>query len=128
MDIVQQNRLNIETSKILYNLYVSQAALNMDWLVTAEILDDHEHSIESRLKFWSFNEKAQKYSLNTQIELPHGNDGVKCLEFSSQHTVENLLCASSGEHDVKVWALDDSQNYKSKLNYKKCKRNFFYLS
>lgn len=114
MDIVQQNRLNIETSKILYNLYVSQAALNMDWLVTAEILDDHEHSIESRLKFWAFNEKTQKYALNTQIELPHGDDGVKCLEFSSQHTVENLLCASSGEYDVKVWALDDSQNYKSK--------------
>lgn len=96
-------------------MYVSQAALNMDWLATAELLDDHEHAIESRLKFWAFNEKTQNYSLNTQIELPHGDDGVKCLAFSSQHTVENLLCASGGEYDVKIWALDDSPNYKSEL-------------
>lgn len=98
-------------------MYVSHATVNTDWLATAEILDDHEHTIESRLKFWAFDEAKQAYVLNTQIELPHEN-GVRALEFSTQHSMENLLCASSGEYDVKVWALEDSTNYKSmSLNY-----------
>lgn len=113
LDTTSQNRLNIETGKVLYNLYVSHTTLNSNWLATAEILDDHEHTIESRLKFWAFDEKKQEYILNTQIELPHEN-GVRCLEFSSPHSVDNLLCASSGEFDVKIWALEDSPNFKSK--------------
>lgn len=112
LDTTAQNRLNIEAEKVLYNLYVSHASLNMDWLVTAEIFDDHEHTIESRLKFWKFDEAKQVYSLNTQIELPHEN-GVRTLEFSTPHSMDNLLCASSGEYDVKMWALEDSPNYKS---------------
>ncbi|XP_031624324.1 WD repeat-containing protein 75 [Contarinia nasturtii] len=113
LDTTAQNRLNIEAEKILYNLYVSHASLNEDWLATAEILDDHEHTIECRLKFWKFDDALQKYSLNTQIELPHEN-GVRTLEFSTLHSVDNLLCASSGEYDVKIWALEDSPNYKKK--------------
>lgn len=114
LDVTSQNRLNVETSNILYNLYVSNASLNSDWLATAEIQDDHEHTIESRLKFWLFDEKQQAYKLNTQIELPHEN-GVRCLEFSSPHSIDNLLCATSGEFDVKIWALEDSTNFKRKL-------------
>lgn len=108
-----QNRLNIEAGKILYNLYVSNAGLNSDWLATAEIQDDHENTIESRLKFWRFDEQKQEYTLNTQIELPHEN-GIRCLEFSSPHSIDNLLCATSGEFDVKIWALEDSTNFKRK--------------
>lgn len=111
LDVTSQNRLNIEANTILYNLYVSHASQNSDWLATAEILDDHEHTIESRLKFWLFDEKEQAYKLNTQIELPHEN-GVRCLEFSSPHSIDNLLCATSGEYDVKIWALEDSANFK----------------
>lgn len=107
--------MNVETQKILYNAYVSNAALNSDWLATSEIQDDHEHTIESRLKFWAFDEAKQAYALNTQIELPHEN-GVRALEFSTPHSVEDLLCASSGEYDVKVWALEDSTNYESMIN------------
>lgn len=114
LEITAQNRLNIEAENVLYNLYVSHATLNEDWLATAEILDDHEHTIECRLKFWKFNEAKQVYALNTQIELPHEN-GVKTLEFSTPHSVENLLCASSGEYDVKIWALEDSTNHKSEI-------------
>lgn len=112
LDTTAQNRLNIEAEKVLYNLYVSHATLNSDWLATAEILDDREHTIESRLKFWSFDDAKQAYTLNTQIELPHEN-GVRTLEFSTPHSIDNLLCASSGEYDVKIWALEDSQNFKS---------------
>lgn len=114
LDTTSQNRLNIEANKILYNLYVSHASLNSNWLATAEILDDHEHTIESRLKFWAFDEQKQEYILNTQIELPHEN-GIRCLEFSSPHSIDNLLCATSGEFDVKIWSLEDSTNFKSKF-------------
>lgn len=106
--------MNIEAGKVLYNSYISHAALNVDWLATAELLDDHEHTIESRLKFWVFDQANQAYALNTQIELPHEN-GIRTLEFSTSHSIDNLLCASSGEYDVKIWALDDSPNYKSEF-------------
>lgn len=116
LDTTAQNRLNIEADKVLYNLYVSHASLNSNWLATAEMLDDHEHTIESRLKFWAFDEKQQEYKLNTQIELPHEN-GIRCLEFSSPHSIDNLLCATSGEFDIKIWSLEDSTNFKSKLKF-----------
>lgn len=105
--------MNIEKEKILYNTYVSHAALNMDWLATAELLDDHEHTLESRLKFWEFNVQKQTYVLNSQIELPH-EDGVQALEFSTPYSIENLLCATAGNLDVKLWALEDSDNIHSK--------------
>lgn len=78
----------------------------MDWLATAELLDDQEHTLESRLKFWHFDAEKQIFVLNTQIELPHEN-GVRALEFSTPYSMENLLCASSGEVDVKLWTLED---------------------
>lgn len=113
MDTTVQNRLNIEMDKVLYNTVVTHASLDMNWLVTAELLDDEQHAIESRLKFWTFDQEKQTYSLNTQIELPHEN-GVRALEFSTPYSVENLLCASSGEYDVKLWALEDSESIYSK--------------
>lgn len=114
MDTTGQNSLNIEKDKILYNTAVTHASLNMDWLVTAELQDDQEHTIESRLKFWSFDSEKQIYSLNTQVELPHEN-GIRALEFSTPYSVENLLCASSGERDVKIWALEDPESLHSKF-------------
>lgn len=91
---------------------MSHAALNMDWLATAELLDDKEYTLESRLKFWKFDLKKQGYVLNSQIELPHEN-GLRALEFSTPYSVDNLLCASCGEFDVKVWALEESGNIHS---------------
>lgn len=114
MDTTIQNRLNIESDKVLYNTMVTHSALNMNWLVTAEYLDDGDHTIESRLKFWSFDQDKQTYALNTQIELPH-EGGVKALEFSTPYSVESLLCASGGSREVKLWALEDSDNIHSKF-------------
>lgn len=116
LDTTTQNRLNIETEKVLYNTYVSHATLNMDWLATAELLDDHEHTLESRIKFWQFDVEKQTYVLNTQIELPHEN-GVRDLEFSTPYSMENLLCASCGEFDVKIWSLEDSDSIYSKFAF-----------
>lgn len=80
----------------------------MDWLVTAESLDDLEHFPEIRLKFWLFETAKQTYVLKTQIESPH-EGGVTALEFSSPFNVDNLLCASAGlDRKVKVWSLEES--------------------
>lgn len=82
MDTTNQNRLNMEASKELYNTCITHASVNMNWIVIAELLDDHENCIESRLKFWQFNLEKQTYVLNTQVELPHEH-GISCVEFSS---------------------------------------------
>lgn len=113
LDTAGQNRLNIESDRILYNTIISHAALNMDWLATAEVLDDQVHTHESRLKFWHFDAEKQIYALNTQVELPHEN-GVRALQFSTPYSIDNLLCASSGELDVKVWTLEDMERVDSK--------------
>lgn len=116
MDTTLQNRLNVETEKVLYNTIVTHAALNMNWLVTAELLDDQENSIESRMKFWQFHSEKQTYVLNTQIETPHEN-GVRALEFSTPYPVDNLVCASCGQYDVKIWTLEDPESIHSKSIY-----------
>lgn len=116
MDTTIQNRLNIEKDKVLYNTVVTHAALNMDWLATTELLDDQEHTLESRLKFWRFDTEKQTYVLNTQVELPH-EDGVRALEFSTPYPVDNLICATCGLYDVKVWALEDPESIHSECHY-----------
>lgn len=111
--------MNIETDKILYNTYVSHAAVNMDWLATGEVLDDKEHTLESRLKFWRFDVEKQIFVLNTQVELPHEN-GIRALEFSTPYSMEELLCASSGEFDVKLWTLEDIERVESRSRKFRC--------
>lgn len=107
--ITNENRLSMESHTILYNTRVTHSACNVEWLVTAESLNDLEHFPEIRLKFWKFDTVGQTYVLNTQIESPH-EGGVTALEFSSASDVDNLLCASSGlDRKVKVWSLENSE-------------------
>lgn len=81
----------------------------MDWLVTAECLDDLERFPEVRLKFWKFNTVKQSYVLNSQFESPH-EGGVTALEFSSSFSIDNLLCASAGkDRKVKIWSLEETK-------------------
>lgn len=109
-----QNRLSLETRKVLYNVNITHAAINMDWIVTGEMLDDQQTSIELRLKFFQFNLEKQTYVLNTQIELPHER-GLTAIEFSSPHSVDNLMCVTSGKDNVvKIWSLEHSEDVTSK--------------
>lgn len=110
-----QNRLSMETQKVLYNTAITHAALNMDWIVTGETLDDQQYSMELRLKFWRFDTEKQTYTLNTQIELPHER-GFTAIEFSTPHSVgDALLCATSGKDNfVKIWSLESSDDVTSK--------------
>lgn len=55
-----QNRLSMESEKILYNIRVTSAAFNVDWMATVEELNDQEHCPEVRLKFWQFDKESQK--------------------------------------------------------------------
>lgn len=114
LDTTGQNRLSLETAKVLYNTCITHAAISMDWLVTGELLDDQQTSVELRLKFWHFSAEKQTYVLNTQVELPH-EGGLTALEFSSAYETENLMCATAGKDNVlKVWTLEASDNVNSK--------------
>lgn len=106
-----ENRLSLETGKTLYNTRITHAACNVDWLVTAEILNDLRNSPEVRLKFWMFDVTKKTYVLNTHEETPH-EGGVTAVAFSSTQRVDNLLCASSGlDGLVKVWSLVENEVY-----------------
>lgn len=99
----------------------------MDWMVTAELLDDRQYAIEVRLKFWKFDVEKQQYTLNTQVEMPH-TDGVTALEFSSPYSNENLICASAGrDNQVKIWTLDDRKSIYSKRSFKENFSHFLYF-
>lgn len=103
------NRLSLESGKTLYNTRLTHVACNVNWLVTAESLNDLEHIPEIRMKFWSFDVVKKNYVLNTQIETPH-EVGVTALEFSSSTDADNLLCATCGlDGKVRVWAIEESQ-------------------
>ncbi len=104
-----ENRLSLESECILYSTRITHVACNVNWLATAECLDDLQHFPEVRLKFWFFDAVKKTYVLCTQIELPH-DGGVTALEFSSPSNVENLLCASSGnDKKVKIWSLEETE-------------------
>ena len=55
-----QNRLSTEARKVLYDIRVTQAAFNMDWMATGEVWDDQDRTPELRLKFWQYEEQKQK--------------------------------------------------------------------
>lgn len=110
MDIVIQNRLSEESTKILYDLRVTAADINIDWLATGEEFNDFEHTPELRLKFWEYQKSTQNYTLNTNFELPH-DGGFRTIKFSSSLGSENLVCATVGlDNFIKVWTLEDSDN------------------
>lgn len=114
MDIVVQNQLSTETGRLLYDIRVTKAAFNIDWMVTGEEFNDEEHLPELRLKFWKYQKKKQSYVMNTNVELPH-EGGFKAIEFSSEYQVANLLCATVGEDNIiKIWSLEDTYNTNKK--------------
>lgn len=63
LNIVNQNLLSMESDRILYDIRVTKAAFNIDWLATGEVFNDNEHLPELRLKFWKFEEETQRYVL-----------------------------------------------------------------
>lgn len=60
MNIVNQNVLSKERDRVLYDIRVTKAAFNIDWMATGEVFNDEEHMPELRLKFWKYREDTQK--------------------------------------------------------------------
>lgn len=116
LDTTGQNRLSMETAKVLYNTCITHAAVGVDWLVTAEMLDDQQTAVEVRLKFWRFAVAGQTWVLNTQVELPH-EGGLTALELSAgegAETDDGLMCATGGRDNVvKLWTLERSDDVNS---------------
>ncbi|XP_030383154.1 WD repeat-containing protein 75 [Scaptodrosophila lebanonensis] len=108
--VVKANVLNYETDRIIYNTRVTRAAFNIDWMATGEVYNDEKNFTEVRLKFWLYNEKLQRYILNTHIEMPH-QYGFKSITFSNQFQVDHLRCATIGkDHVIKLWGIAKSEN------------------
>ncbi|XP_055836973.1 WD repeat-containing protein 75 [Episyrphus balteatus] len=106
VDIVGQNQICYETEKIMYNTRVTQVALNIDWMATAEVFNDEEYLPEVRLKFWYFDVKSMNYLLRTNVGLPH-EGGIRAIEFSNPNQVDNLLCATVGfDNIIKIWSIE----------------------
>lgn len=120
LDTTGQNRLSLETAKVLYNTCITHAAVGFGWLVTAELLDDHQTAVEVRLKFWQFATSSQAWVLNTQVELPH-EGGLTALELTEgalaggvAESDDGVVCATAGKDNVvKLWTLERSDDVNS---------------
>lgn len=64
----------------------------------------NQHSIETSLKFWIFRRSSNKYSLNTLIDCPHGNDLVTSIAY---HPFEDIVLTTSDVGEFKIWSLTE---------------------
>ncbi|XP_071445951.1 WD repeat-containing protein 75 [Hetaerina americana] len=111
LDVVGQNFLTQERNRTIYNTEVVHVAFscNGNWMATVEVRKDPDFSLESRLKFWRFNEEKQNFGLNTCIESPHIGE-ICALEMKpGTEDFYQLMAVTSGEDEkFKIWTLMDS--------------------
>jgi len=102
IDITQQNyvakerNVNPHNSEVelvaISNCGTHMATLDCCWTILPKIT----------LKFWTFNQTSQNFSLNTQVDRPH-IDGVISLSFRPGSRVELLSCGKDGR--AKIWQI-----------------------
>ncbi|XP_046391337.1 WD repeat-containing protein 75 [Ischnura elegans] len=111
LDVVGQNFLTQENNKFIFNTEVMHVAFtcNGSWMATVEVRKDPDSALESRLKFWKFNENKQNFALNTCIESPHSGE-IYALEMKPGtedfHEVMAVTCGDDGK--FKIWSLAES--------------------
>ncbi|XP_034952494.1 WD repeat-containing protein 75 [Chelonus insularis] len=122
--ITAQNLLTQVPNAVIVNTEVTKIALNNDgsWMATVEERDDKISSPEIRLKYWKFDAKNQKFTLNTAIELPH-DVGVNALVFQPTVTLdgEHPLAVTVGkDKKFKVWNLAETNSIEQPVKHWQC--------
>lgn len=124
LDITMSNYYSRERYQKIYNTDVEKLAVSPDgcWLATVEYRDDHQSSMELRLKFWNFKKEDQIWYLNTSIEMPH-DKYINGITFQPTPTPgKTSLCITCGEDDkFKIWKeIDNSDIYGKKSCWNCC--------
>lgn len=107
LDVTGENYLTQERYKKIINTEVIRVALSScgKWLSTVEFIDNREMSVKVTLKFYSFNDTTQRYSLHTSIELPH-EGRVYALQFRPADNDENLMAVTTGaDKKYRIWGI-----------------------
>ncbi|VVC36323.1 Hypothetical protein CINCED_3A020846 [Cinara cedri] len=117
LDIVCQNYITQTRDQSAFNADVCLLAISDDstWLATVERRPTDENFIaDDVLKFWSFNEKLQSYSLNTYTS---SVDRITKVLFRPSVDSDGLHMAATLHEDVfKLWSpYNLSENIKSPI-------------
>ncbi|XP_017568992.1 WD repeat-containing protein 75 [Pygocentrus nattereri] len=115
LDIVQQEYINQEG---LDQFEVMRAAFSVGgtWLATVEERGRCTSDLESSLKLWVYNEKAQSFELNTTITAAH-QDRIMHMCFSPS-TETTMLVTTAWDNQFKVWLLGlDSDTQKEHASW-----------
>ncbi|KAK6630546.1 hypothetical protein RUM43_014531 [Polyplax serrata] len=105
-DVTNRNFINSHSTCTVTNTEVTHVVFSStgEWMITAESRRENECK-ESRIKFWKFISEKGSYTLNTNVEFPHGDDEIHCLEISP----DGMVATTGPDKRFRLWTLDEYQ-------------------
>lgn len=102
-DVTQRNYITRERESKAENVEVKYARFTRcgKWLITVETGPQ-----DARLKFWGFNDEKQEFSLNTDVDSPHGQGRIENLEVSSGE----LTATTGSDCTFRLWGLVETMH------------------